>query len=445
MLSSQQLGQVLARAEAGGAKVVLVGDPGQLQPIQAGAGFRAVAERVGCVQMESVRRQTEEWQRAASVDFGRHQTAQALGAYAERGRVEMAPTREAAKAAIVREVIADQRERPEGSRLVLAHRRDDVRELNHAIRSARQAQGELRGERSYQTTEGPRAFAPGDRVLFRENDHALGVKNGMLGTVQRAEPGQLTARLDSPAGPGQGREVAVPMAQYAAVDHGYATTIHKSQGTTVDRTYVLASGSMDRHLSYVAMTRHREDAKLFAGRDEFHNRDDLVGRLSREGAKTTTLDYRQGVEPFAERRGRELRSDIVLRAPVREPAQERGAEAARGSAKEAVPGSTVDRAAGADGEARRQVAALAASWKELEQRLDALPGRGHRDAREAVIGELRSVAIQIRADPALRSAFERHQRELGVRRGSSLDRAVRERTPDRALRGVADRDRERDR
>ena len=59
MLSSQQLGQVLARAEAGGAKVVLVGDPGQLQPIQAGAGFRAVAERVGCVQMESVRRQAE--------------------------------------------------------------------------------------------------------------------------------------------------------------------------------------------------------------------------------------------------------------------------------------------------------------------------------------------------------------------------------------------------
>jgi len=296
----------------------------------------------------------------------------------------------------------------------------------------------------------------------------LGVKNGMLGTVQRAEAGQLSARLDSPAGPGQGREVSVPTAQYAAVDHGYATTIHKSQGTTVDRTYVLASGSMDRHLSYVAMTRHREDAKLYAGRDEFHNRADLVGRLSRENAKTTTLDYRQGVEPFAERRGRELRSDIVLRQPVHEPARQPGAEAVPGSGRAvasvpvaesarargregvggservAGPGAAVERGAGADGQARQEVAALAASWKQLEQRLDALPGRGNRDAREAVVRELRSVAVQIRENPALRAAFERHQRELGVRRGSSLDRAVRERSPDRALRGAGDR-RDRDR
>ncbi|MBY0439519.1 MAG: Ti-type conjugative transfer relaxase TraA [Burkholderiales bacterium] len=453
MLSSQQLGQVLARADAGGAKVVLVGDPGQLQPIQAGAGFRAVAERVGSVQMESVRRQSEDWQRAASVDFGRHQTALALGAYAERGRVQMEPTREAAKAAIVREVIADQRERPEGSRLVLAHRRDDVRELNQTIRSERQAQGELRGERSYQTTEGQRAFAPGDRVLFRENDHALGVKNGMLGTVQRAEAGQLTARLDSPAGPGQGREVSVSTAQYGAVDHGYATTIHKSQGTTVDRTYVLASGSMDRHLSYVAMTRHREDAKLYAGRDEFHNRADLVGRLSRENAKTTTLDYRQAVEPFAERRGRELRSDIVLREPAREPARDPVRESAGGQvrvptrepASDPVRDPARDTARSTATDPKREVADLAVAWKQMEQKLDQLSGRQNRAERNEVVGQMREVAARIRDNPQLRETFTGQQRELGVRRDSGLDRAVRERNLDRAMREVSDRDRDRGR
>ena len=66
-------------------------------------------------------------------------------------------------------------------------------------------------------------------------------------------------RLDGAKGPGQGREVSVSMGDYAAIDHGYATTIHKAQGATVDRAYVLASESMDRHLSYVAMTRHREE------------------------------------------------------------------------------------------------------------------------------------------------------------------------------------------
>jgi ATP-dependent exoDNAse (exonuclease V) alpha subunit len=50
---------------------------------------------------------------------------------------------------------------------------------------------------------------------------------------------------------------------YRSFDHGYAVTIHKSQGATVDRSYVLASKSMDHSLAYVAMTRHRSDMKLY--------------------------------------------------------------------------------------------------------------------------------------------------------------------------------------
>jgi hypothetical protein len=193
----------------------------------------------------------------------------------------------------------------------LAHRRADVRELNEAIRAARQGRGELTDERVYRTTEGERAFAPGDRILFRENNRDLGVKNGMLGTLEKAEEGRLGVRLDSAAGPGQGRAVSVSMADYAAVDHGYATTIHKAQGATVDRAYVLASGTMDRHLTYVAMTRHRDDVQLYAGRDEFRDIEALSARLSRSQAKETTLDYDRAA--YAERRGIELSSEIIVR------------------------------------------------------------------------------------------------------------------------------------
>ena len=154
----------------------------------------------------------------------------------------MEATRDSARDAIVRDVIADMETRPDGSRLVLAHRRVDVRALNDAIRAARQERGELAGEISYQTAGGERSFAPGDRLLFRENQSALKVKNGMLGTVERAEEGRLEVRLDSARGPDQGRAVSISLADYAAVDHGYATTIHKSQGATVDRAYALASG-----------------------------------------------------------------------------------------------------------------------------------------------------------------------------------------------------------
>jgi Ti-type conjugative transfer relaxase TraA len=298
MVGSRQLSRVLAEADRAGAKVVLVGDPEQLQPIGPGAAFRAIAERTGFVGLGEVRRQREGWQREASVNFARHRTVEGLQAYAERGAIQIADDVDAVRKAIVRDVITDMEARPEGSRLVLAHRRADVAELNNQVRAVRQERGELQNEHRYQTTEGERAFAEGDRIQFRENNRDLGVTNGMLGTVERAEPGRLEVKLDTAKDPGTGRSVAVSMADYAAVDHGYATTIHKAQGATVDRTYVLASGTMDRHLTYVAMTRHRDAVTLYAGRDEFKDKEALSARLSRAGLKETTLDYatRRGIE-----------------------------------------------------------------------------------------------------------------------------------------------------
>ena len=124
-----------------------------------------------------------------------------------------------------------------------------------------------------------------------------------MGTVERAEDGRLGVRLDSAKGEGRGKAVVVDLGVYDAVDHGYATTIHKAQGATVDRAWVLASGSMDRHLTYVAMTRHREGMRLHAGRDVFRNEVDLALRLSRGGAKETTLDYERERVRYAQRRG----------------------------------------------------------------------------------------------------------------------------------------------
>ena len=75
------------------------------------------------------------------------------------------------------------------------------------------------------------------------------------------------------------------------------------QGATVDRAYVLASGSMNRHLAYVAMTRHKDGVTMHAGRDDFKDMAALTKTLSRSGLKETTLDYLKDVHDFAERRG----------------------------------------------------------------------------------------------------------------------------------------------
>ena len=253
MVGSRQLARFVGEAERTGAKLVLVGDHEQLQAIGSGAPFRAIAERVGFASLQDIRRQRDDWQRGASQDFARHRTAEGLAAYAGRGAVTFAETREGARGEIVRDYMRDLEERPEGSRVAMAHRRIDVRALNEDIRAARQERGELargaqgpgaaEGERTFQTNDGGRAFAAGDRIVFLENNRDLGVKNGMLGTVTAVEDGRITARLDGRSRDGAERTVSVSVAEYAAIDHGYATTIHKTQGATVDRSFVLASST----------------------------------------------------------------------------------------------------------------------------------------------------------------------------------------------------------
>jgi len=281
MVGSRQLARFVGEAEARGAKIVLVGDHEQLQAIGAGAPFRAITEEIGHAELSEIRRQRVDWQREASVDFATHRTAEGLAAYRDRGNISFAETGEDARGQIVRDYLADRDERPDGTRVAMAHRRADVRAINDAIRAELQdrgelAQGEDAGALTFQTNDGKREFAPGDRIVFLENNRDLGVKNGMLGTVDHVEPGRIIATLDGRGGD----SVSVPMGDYQAIDHGYATTIHKNQGATVDRAYVMASGTMDRHLTYVAMTRHRDGVQLYAAQDEFTN----AGRLVEHGA-----------------------------------------------------------------------------------------------------------------------------------------------------------------
>ncbi|MCW1414177.1 Ti-type conjugative transfer relaxase TraA, partial [Rhizobium sp. 1AS11] len=127
---------------------------------------------------------------------------------------------------------------------------------------------------------GAREFTVGDRIIFLENARFLEpraprlgpqyVKNGMLGTVvstgDKRGDTLLSVRLDN------GRDVVISEDSYRNVDHGYAATIHKSQGATVERTFVLATGMMDQHLTYVSMTRHRDRADLYAAKEDFEAR-----------------------------------------------------------------------------------------------------------------------------------------------------------------------------
>jgi hypothetical protein len=198
---------------------------------------------------------------------------------------------------------------PDGSTLILAHTRADARDLNDRARRILRERGGLGNDvavavsREVMQSDGTvvierseRILARGDRVMFLKNNRELTVKNGSLATVIQVTASAIAVRLDGQ----EKRAVEFRLADYSALDYGYAATVHKAQGATVERAFVLATPGMDRHLAYVAMTRHREQAEIYAGHEDFRDFEALTERLSRERMKDTTLDY-------AERRGLDAR------------------------------------------------------------------------------------------------------------------------------------------
>ena len=312
MIGSRQMARVLDVVRRAGAKLVLVGDHEQLQAIGAGAAFRANVERVGATELTEVRRQHTGWQRDATRALATGRTTAALDRYAAAGMLHAHATDAAAEAAVVAGWQAARRRAPGESRIMLAHTRDNVRRMNDRARALRREAGELGPDQVLPSELGARAFAAGDRIYFLRNERGLGVRNGTLGTIAAidgaGDDARLTVRLDrAERASGGAAIVSFTLADYAHIDHGYAATTHKAQSITVDRAHVLATPGMDRHLAYVALSRHRHGVALHWSEESFGSRQGLAARLGRERAKDTTLDYGDSeVElgaAYAERRG----------------------------------------------------------------------------------------------------------------------------------------------
>jgi len=285
MIGTRQMERIVREVEKANAKLVLVGDPEQLQAIEAGAAFRSIAERHGSVEITAIRRQREDWQRDATRHLATGRTEQAIRAYGEAGHVHVADTREDARRTLIDRWDEARKAAPTESRMILTHTRDEVAELNMLARDRLRANHELGIEHRLDTSRGERLFASGDRIMFLRNERSLGVKNGSLGIVESVSATRMAVLMDD------GRSVAFDVKDYADIDHGYAATIHKSQGVTVDRVYVLATPGLDRHATYVALSRHRDSVDLHYGGDDFANQERLVRTLSRERSKDMALDH----------------------------------------------------------------------------------------------------------------------------------------------------------
>ena len=115
---------------------------------------------------------------------------------------------------------------------------------------------------------GDRAFRVADKVMQIKNNYDLewknsssrgtGVFNGDVGRIRAVDPDNETVLVEFD----DGKEVEYDSVQLEELDHAFATTIHKSQGSefpiVVIPVFMGGQKLMTRNLLYTAMTRAKE-------------------------------------------------------------------------------------------------------------------------------------------------------------------------------------------
>lgn len=271
------------------AKIINVGDDNQLQAIQAGGASQLIKANSNSVTLDEIRRQKSDEDKEATLFLSTGKQREALTHYKDKGAIVSHSDQKELGEAIVKKEIEN---RLNGvSSLVMAHKKITVKALNSAIHNSFKEQGLI--EKEGVKLQG-KEYCNGDRFIFLKNDYQLNVRNGMTGTVSEInKDGNMSITLDDD------RVVAFNGKEYKDHDHGYAVTLHKSEGVSVDRTQVYLDKDTDRHLSLVGLSRHKEDVTLHtldysdANKSGIKGFEHLVRACSRDRTKDTVQFYNE--------------------------------------------------------------------------------------------------------------------------------------------------------
>jgi conjugative relaxase-like TrwC/TraI family protein len=314
MCGTVDLHHLITTCRTAGAKVILVGDHHQLPEVQAGGGLAHAISTLGAQVCELTvnRRQVEPWEIDA-LDHLRHGNVDdAWDAYLTHDRVRILDDPEALHHLAVDDWWTAHTSGHDA--LLLAGTRSEAHALNRLARERAASEHLLTGP---SLTIAGRTFQTGDRVLICRNDtnqhttdgHKVRIDNGMLGTVTATnlEAGTVDVRLRT----GEIVRLDHDYLNAGHVDHGYAMTIHKSQGATCDAVFVVGPAGLYREAAYVALSRARHGATVYATSrqaaeigerdhatglplpdDIDHPEHDLLTTIGRSEAKTfaTTID-----------------------------------------------------------------------------------------------------------------------------------------------------------
>tara|TARA_R110002072_G_scaffold219248_1_gene376857 strand:+ start:6093 stop:8165 length:2073 start_codon:yes stop_codon:yes gene_type:complete len=240
--------KVIDKVNSAKAKLVLVGDPQQLQPIGVGLPFESLIGSFDASEISTVRRQQVKWQQKATELLSRGKTEIALKKYRDKGLVDYSDKPIEAVLDKFVDVYNKTKEMP----LVLTYTNKDVDHINIAVRDYLVKNKMLDDGVVINTFKGNKAFCVGEKIICLENNISSGVKNGTIGIIKKIDNKILYFKSND-------KIFKIDFVKYNKFDYGYSVTIHKSQGLTINNSIFYNKTSLNKNLIYVALSRHRNN------------------------------------------------------------------------------------------------------------------------------------------------------------------------------------------
>ena len=305
MISTDVLARVTEAAGVAGAKLILAGDDKQLSSIERGGMFETLRQTHGAAVLKEVQRVKDAEQRQV---FGEMHEGEFLGAlqFAEKaGRLHWTDKQADALLNMAQAYSDAVAESPEKRRFMFAYSNAEVDALNNFARALHRERGDLGDDHALMTARGEADFAEGDRIALTGNGYTpaakrAGYTNGRVGTITEIEiedgKPRVTVELDTKGKAPQLVSFIVgddrAAGEFNAIRHGYAGTIYKGQGDTLDEGFVCYSQLWRSSSSYVALTRHREAMHIFAAHETVENLEAMAQAMGRVENKRAATAYR---------------------------------------------------------------------------------------------------------------------------------------------------------
>ena len=321
MIGSRPMSEILEKADQANAKIILVGDERQLQPIEAGGALKAVDQKLAQIspeassRMEDIKRQHEEWMRDTVKQAAQGNTKEALKELDKRGKIKIYNSPQEARSRLVNDYIKENAENQKDG-IILTNHKADATKVNQEVREKLQEQDKVKEDR-LEVDNGSRkiALAQGDRIMFTRNDYQIDVRNGQRGTVNEIDEKNKTIKVEMD----NKQEKNIDTEKYNHIEYGWASTTHKAQGATAEKAYVYGHTQepmASQQSTYVQISRAREETKIYAvngersierpwqqeqsgkesslvtgGRERNDAMNEIEKSWGKDSAKETTLDY----------------------------------------------------------------------------------------------------------------------------------------------------------